>query len=85
MDKNVENRLLVLTLISSYLDKDMFQYEAVRSQLDSEEIIQELLRISVILAGSIACSADENPKEVQLSSEDVLKVLETLRRISTEK
>lgn len=82
-----DNRLIVLTLISAYLEKNLYQYEAIHRELQPDEIIDELLKISIILAGGIAMAKSEKDNtngERELKKEEVLEVIETLRKITFE-
>lgn len=74
------NRLMALTLISSYLEKDSYQYKAIRNELTDEQIIEELIKLAIVFSASASLSLGTKPEE--LSSGHVLGILETLRKIS---
>ena len=72
-----ENRLMALTYISAYITQDEFQTSAIESEMSKDELIEELAKISVILAGSVAMFMNsENPPTVP-------NVIEKLRKVAS--
>lgn len=71
-----EDQLLALTYITSWLEDDEFQKEAIVNELTNEGLIEELTHISTFLAGALALAVDaKNPTTVKQVIEDLRKIL----------
>jgi len=73
-----ENRLLALTYLTSSVDNDTFQKDAILKEVGQEALLTEITEIAIILAATLGRTIDEI-KPIPLQ-----QVLDDLRTIVRE-